>query len=276
VDSVVAAAEAGEPQAVGNNAAKECDGMLAMNTKLTEFVNRLKDVAAANLKSVILYGSAARGDFREEHSDLNLLCVFESLAVEELSRVAGVIRWWSVEQKEPTPLFFTKEELQRSADVFSIEILDMQSSRRVLFGEDTVAAINVTMNLHRVQVEHELRTVILKLRQHYLRTPGDAKELTPILRKSFSGVLTLLRHTIIAFGEEAPSAAHDIIARAAALTGAKASAFDAALTVRETGSLHGEIMPVYGAYLAELEKVIRALDQHMPKGEWRRVKNATS
>jgi len=250
--------------------------MLSMNTKLSEFVNRLKDVAATNLKSVILYGSAARGDFHEDHSDLNLLCIFESLAVEELSRLAGVVSWWSVEHKEPAPLFFTKEELQRSADVFSIEILDMQESRRVLYGEDTVAAINVTMNLHRVQVERELRTVILKLRQHYLQTPGDAKELTPILRKSFSGVLTLLRHTIIAFGEEAPSAPRDIVARAAALTSANASAFDGVLAARETGSLHGDIVPVYSAYLAELEKVIRALDQHMPKGEWRRVRNANS
>ena len=248
--------------------------MLDRKAKLTEFVNRLKDVAATNLKSIILYGSAARGDFHEAHSDLNLLCVFNSLAVEELSRTAPIIHWWSVEQNEPAPLFFTSEELKHSADVFSIEILDMQESRQVLHGEDTVGAINVTMNLHRLQVERELRTVILKLRQHYLRTPGDTKELTPILRKSFSGVLTLLRHTIIAFGEEAPSDPHDIVARAAALTNSDASAFDAVLHVRETGSLHGDIVPVYGAYLAELEKIIRALDQHMPKGEWRRVKNA--
>ncbi len=132
------------------------------------------------------------------------------------------------------------------------------------------------MNLHRVQIEHDLRTIVLKLRQHYLRAPGNTKELAPILRKSFSGVLTLLRHVVIAFGEEPPVAAHDIVARAAALTGSGAPPFDAMLKLRETGEFHGEIIPVYGAYLKALEKMVEALDHHFPKREWRRVKNAHS
>ena len=145
-----------------------------------------------------------------------MLCVLGSLAVEELGRVAPVVRWWVIEQKEPAPLFFTGEELRQSADVFSIELRDMQDSRRVLFGADAIANLAVATNLHRVQVEHELRTVLLKLRNAYLRAPGDTQELTPVLRKSFSSVLTLLRHVIIAFGEEPPAASRDIIGRATA------------------------------------------------------------
>jgi len=132
------------------------------------------------------------------------------------------------------------------------------------------------MNLHRVQIEHDLRTILLKLRQHYLRAPGNSKELAPILRKSFSGVLTLLRHVVIAFGEEPPVTGHDIVARAVALTGSDTQAFDAMLKLREIGEFHGEIIPAYGAYLKALEKVLDALDHHFPKREWRRVKNAHS
>jgi len=250
--------------------------MLSTDTKLAELVKRLKEFAAANLECVILFGSAARGDFHEGHSDLNVACVLHSLSVEELGRLAHVVKWWCVEQKEPAPLFFARDELKYAADVFAIEILDMKHGRRVLYGTDVVAEIEVPMNLHRVQIEHDLRTILLKLRQHYLRAPGNAKELAPILRKSFSGVLTLLRHVVIAFAEEPPAAAHDIVARAAALTGLSTQAFDAMLKLRETGELHGEIIPVYGAYLKGLEKVLDALDHHFPKREWRRVKNAHS
>src|SRR6266481_5124709 len=250
--------------------------MLSTETKLGELVKRLKEFAAANLESVILFGSAARGNFREGHSDLNVACILHSLTVEELGRLAHVVRWWCVEQKEPAPLFFTREELKHAADVFAIEILDMKHGRRVLYGADVVAEIEVPMNLHRVQIEHDLRTTLLKLRQHYLRAPGDPKELAPVLRKSFSGVLTLLRHTVIAFGEEPPVAAHDIVARAATLTGASMTAFDALLKLREKGEFHGEIVPVYGAYLKALEKTLDALEHHFPKREWRRVKNAHS
>jgi predicted nucleotidyltransferase len=250
--------------------------MLSKDAKLTELVNRLKEFAGANIECVILFGSAARGDFRQGLSDLNVACILHSLTVEELGRLADVVKWWCVEQREPAPLFFTGDELQQSADVFAIEILDMKHDRRVLYGKDAVAGIDVPMNLHRVQIEHDLRTMILKLRQHYLRAPGNAKELSPVLRKSFSGVLTLLRHTVIAFGEDPPAGERDVIARAATLTGSNACAFEALLPLRETGEFHGEIVPVYGSYLKALEKISSALDKHLPKREWQRVKHTHS
>jgi predicted nucleotidyltransferase len=49
--------------------------MLATNAKLAELVKRLKEFAATNLDCVILFGSAVRGDFREGHSDLNVVCI---------------------------------------------------------------------------------------------------------------------------------------------------------------------------------------------------------
>lgn len=250
--------------------------MLSTDAKLAELVKRLKEFAATNLECVVLFGSAARGDFREGHSDLNVACILRSLTVEELGRLAGVVKWWCVDQKEPAPLFFTHEELRQAADVFAIEILDMKHGRRVLYGEDLVAGIEVPMNLHRLQVEHDLRTILLKLRQHYLRAPGNAHELAPVLRKSFSSVLTLLRHIVIAFGEQPSAHAHEIVARAATLTGADQSALDVLLKLRETGEFHGEIVPVYGSYLKALEKVLHALDHQLPKREWQRVKKAGS
>jgi len=105
----------------------------------------------------------ARG-FHEGHSDLNVVCFLRSLSVEELGRLAPVVKWWCVEQREPAPLFFTEDELKHAADVFAIEILDMKHGRRVLYGADAVATIEVPMNLHRVQIEHDLRTTLLKLR----------------------------------------------------------------------------------------------------------------
>jgi len=246
--------------------------MLSTDAKLTELVKRLREFAATNLECVILFGSAARGDYREGHSDLNVVCILRSLAVEELDRLAGVVKWWCAEQKEPAPLFFTHEELRQAADVFAIEILDMKQGRRVLYGEDLVAKIEVPMNLHRLQIERDLRTLLLKLRQHYLRAPGDAHELAPVLRKSFSGVLTLLRHTVMVFGETPAVHAKEIVARATAVTGADSSGFEPLLHLRESGEFHGDIVPVYGAYLKALEKVLYALEHNFPKREWQRAK----
>jgi predicted nucleotidyltransferase len=247
--------------------------MLSTESKLTELVNRLKELAGANLKSVVLYGSAARGDFQEKRSDLNVLCVLGSLEAAELRRVAPAVQWWIGQQREPAPLFFTEEELRRSSDVFAIEILDIRDAHRVLFGKDPVAAINIPMNLHRVELEHELRTTLLKLRQHFLAT-GNSAELSAVLAKSTSSVLTLFRHVLIAFDEAPPKTRQEIVARTAALGGADASAFAAAFQIHDTGESGQDIAAAYGAYLQGIEKVIVALDHLIPKHEWQRVAKA--
>jgi hypothetical protein len=242
-----------------------------VNGKLEELVKKMQEAAGVNLESVILYGSAARGDYRETYSDLNVLCAMGSLGAEELARVAPVVKWWCTEKREPAPLFFSREELQQSSDIFPIELLDMQESHRVLYGPDVVAGISVPMNLHRVQVERDLRIILLKLRQHFLHRAKNQKELAGVFAKSVCGVLTLLRHTLIAFDEKPPAGARELFARIAAITGADATAFEAVMEYRETRKVRGDVFAVYGAYLRALENVIRALDQQIPKREWRRV-----
>jgi predicted nucleotidyltransferase len=250
--------------------------MLSTEAKLTDLVSRMKEFAGENLESMILYGSAARGDFKEGHSDLNVLCVLRSVAARELTRVTPVVRWWSKDHNEPAPLFFTAEELRQSADVFSIELLDMQESRRVLYGADVVAGIPVPMNLHRVQVEHDLRTLLLKLRQHFLLTGQKESELRTAEAKSSSSVLALLRHALIAFDEEPPATAQEVFARIAALTGADAEAFTAAFKLRDRHAHVDDIVRTYGQYLNALTVVISALDKRVPKQEWHRAGQAGS
>ena len=57
-----------------------------MDGKLTELVSRLKEAAGKNLESVILYGSAARGDYKPGKSDLNVLCTLVDLSFPELQQ----------------------------------------------------------------------------------------------------------------------------------------------------------------------------------------------
>jgi hypothetical protein len=245
--------------------------MLSTEAKLTDLVSRMREFAGENLESMLLYGSAARGDFKEGHSDLNVLCVMRSVAVRELTRVTPVVHWWCKDQNEPAPLFFTTEELRQSADVFSIELLDMQQSRRVLYGPDAVVGIAVPMNLHSVQVEHDLRTLLLKLRQHFLLTGQKESELRAAAAKSSSSVLALLRHTLIAFDEDPPATAPEVFARIAALTGADADAFAAAYKLRDRHAHVDDLARSYAQYLNALTVVISALDKIVPKREWHRT-----
>jgi len=245
--------------------------MQSNDEKLAELVRRLKEFAAENLESVVLYGSAARGDFHESHSDLNVLCVLRSLAARELTRVSPAVQWWCKDQHEPPPLFLTAEELRASADVFSIELLDMQQSHRILYGSDVITPISVPMNLHRIQVEHDLRTLLLKLRQHFLLTEQNEAALRAAAADSSSSVLALLRHTLIDFDEQPPSSPDEVFARIAALTGADATAFAAIYRLRDRHAHPDDFPRAYSQYINALSVVISALDKRIPKKHWQRA-----
>src|SRR5579863_7513008 len=141
-----------------------------MEAKLTELVSRLKAAAEANLKCIVLYGSAVTAEFRAGHSDLNVLCVVERAASEDLEHLHDASEWWE-RQGNPPPLIFTLDELHRSADVFAIELLDIKHHHRVLIGPELFANFEVPLHLHRLQVERELRTDWLRLRQAVLAAP---------------------------------------------------------------------------------------------------------
>jgi predicted nucleotidyltransferase len=244
---------------------------MAMETKLNELVSRLKEAAGKNLESVVLYGSAARGDFHPGTSDLNVLCTLVTIEVNELQRLAPVVAWWTREAKEPAPLFFLTEELQRSTDVFAVESLDIKRSHRVLFGKDVVTDLEIPMNLHRVEVERNLRELLLKLRQHVLHAGRNEMELTAVLKKTASGAKALLRHTLLTFGEEPPLEAKDIFIRVGALTGADAEAFQEVYDYRTTGVWKQDSFKAYDSFMHALEKVIVTIDAKVPKREWQRV-----
>jgi len=61
------------------------------------------------------------------------------------------------------------------------------------------------------------------------------------------------------------------------VTGADASAFEAVRRLRQAQRLDTDkVLPVYDDYLSALQKVIAALDHHLPKRQWQRTAKANS
>lgn len=203
-----------------------------IDPKLNELVRKLTGAAGANLKSVILYGSAATEELHAKHSDLNLLCVVEQADAAHLEALHGAVQWW-VRRGQRAPLVFTMDELRRTADIFAIELLDMKARHRVLHGEDVVTGLEVPMRFHTVQVERELRTNWLRLRQAVLVAPPKPKIYLELMTSSFSSFAALFRHALIALGEPPAETKREAIDRIAKFAAVDPSGFQAALAFRE-------------------------------------------
>jgi Nucleotidyltransferase domain len=235
--------------------------------KINEFVSRMRAAGGANLESVILFGSAAAGDFHSGFSNVNLFCVIRDSSFSALQELAPAVKWWE-SQKQPPPLFMTADELKRSADVFTIEFLDMQQHHRVLFGEDVVKNLSIPRSLHRVQVEYELREKLALLRQHLLMASGNDSRLWEVLLRSVSSFSTLFRHALIVLGQDAPVGKRDAVQALSKQVGFDATGILQVLDVREHRSepKQFDVTVVFSRYLAAIEQTTAAVDKMLDSG----------
>jgi hypothetical protein len=155
------------------------------------------------------------------------------------------------------------EELKRSADVFSIELLDMRESYRVLWGEDVLSTFVVPVKLHRVQLEYELREKTILLRQGLLLAAGNASAFWELLLRSLPAFATLFRHALLELGEPANLSKREAVQKLADKVGFDPGAFLQLLDIREhkADRKTADVNELCGRYLKTVEQVTAAVDK---------------
>jgi len=232
------------------------------NDTIDEFVKRIREAGGSNIESVILFGSAVAGDFHPGLSNVNLLCVLRDSSFQALQALTRAAKWWD-KQKQPPPLCMTRQELESSTDVFTIELLDMQQHHRVLFGDDVLTGLKIPMDLHRVQVEYELREKLILLRQHVLVASDNESRLWDLVLRSAPSFATLFRHALIALGDATKSARRDAVQVLSQRVGFDATAMLQVLDIREKKIDRKtiNIRDLGARYLAAVETVTNAVDR---------------
>jgi hypothetical protein len=231
-------------------------------TELTsEFVSRIRTAAGENVLSVILYGSAADGEFHPEYSDINLLCVVRDASFASLATISPVAEWWR-KKKHHAPLILTRQEVTASAGVFSIEFVDMKQRYRVLFGEDMLRELQVPLGSHLFQLRYELREKLMLLRQHVLLAGKKQGQLWEVMLHSLSSFTTLFRHVLLEFGEQGRKHSREAVTELAARVNFDASAFVELMDVRARKLDRKQLRAsaIAGQYLEAIAKVAAAVD----------------
>ncbi len=229
--------------------------------QIDEFVQKVRTAAGTNLAAVILYGSAAAGNYIVGSSDVNLLLVLRETSFSAIAALSSVVEWWR-KQKHRVPLLMTADEMRRSADVFSIEFLDMQRKHRLLWGEDILKTLDVPMRWHRAQLEYELREKTILLRQHLLMAPG-AEAKWELLLGSLSAFGTLFRHALIATGEASAGSKREAATHLLAKLKVDSSIFAELLDIREQKRDRKAVRvdEAFARYLKLVEEVTGAVDE---------------
>ena len=166
---------------------------------IDEFVKNLDSVYGDNLISVMLYGSAASGEYTLKHSNVNMMIILKDTSLDNLAKISQFInkRKFMV----INPVFFTEDYIKCSTDTFPIEFMDMKENHIVLKGKDVLKDINIDIRNLRFQCEQELKSKIINIKRLYLRTTNTTL-LRKLLFKSVSSSAHILRNLVRLKGKE--------------------------------------------------------------------------
>ena len=227
------------------------------------FIDDVRSTHGKNLSSVILYGSAAAGDFVPHQSDYNILIALHKIGPVDLRNAHACVREW-VRLGNPVPVYFTVSELQNAADVFPIEFHQMSVARKVLLGPDVLADLKISDNFLRLQTEYELRSKLIQLRRQYIPASTSVDGLKKLMGDSLASFAALFRAVLILRGFDPPATKHEIVALTAHQLEIDGAPFEKIFNIRENNFTQAldEISAneLFGAYMEQIENVINAVD----------------
>lgn len=233
---------------------------------MNHFEAFLDDVKAAhgkNLASVILYGSAAAGDFVPRKSNYNLLIALNKITPKDLRNAHATMREWA-KMGHPVPVYFTVDELQNAADVFPIEFHNMERARRVLYGADVLANVSISDEYLRHQTEYELRSKLIRLRRAYIPASVSVEGLTKLMVESLSSFASLCRAVLMLVNIEPTLTKQEIVAQTAQRFGLNGKVFEKIFNIRENNYSRAlddvSANALFTDYMEQIESIINAVD----------------
>lgn len=234
-----------------------------MRNQFEAFIDDLRATHGRNLASVILYGSAATGDYVQEVSDFNILIALDKITPRDLRQAHASVREWA-KLGQPVPVYFTVSELQNAADVFPIEFHQMETARKVLYGKDVLADVTISDKYLRHQVEYELRSKLILLRRQYIPASASVEGLKSLMAESLASFAALFKAVLLLLGMQAPKSKHEAVALIVQQFNLDGSSFEKIFNIRRDNFAapldEVEANKLFGEYMEQIERVIDAVD----------------
>ncbi|MGH7165793.1 MAG: hypothetical protein ACREIS_09760 [Nitrospiraceae bacterium] len=240
---------------------------LEVRQTLRAYLAEVTGIFGSTLQAVMLYGSAARGDFLPGRSNLNLLLLMSDHDLETLTQYGKAHRRWSREHIV-VPLIQTLEELRRSLDLFPLEYLEIKQHHVLLAGRDPFPELDVPTRNLRLQCEQELRGNLLRLRQRFVEGAGKPEAAAILLPLSLTAVLACLRGLFRLLGSPGPGTAESLLNDSRTLLGVDVTALPDVLNLKRGLITPGpvELPRLFERYTSSLQMLIEKVDELKTKG----------
>lgn len=169
---------------------------------LQDFVNTSQSAFGPDLRSIVLYGSAAEGKLRAS-SDVNLILVLSGFDQSKAKQLQVSMRTAQAAIRL-TAMFLLESEIPSVASAFAVKFSDIVRRHRVLHGTDPFSSLPIPRSASIARLKQVLLNLRLRLRASYVLR-GRREEQLALLVADVAGPLRASAATILEF-EDRPAA----------------------------------------------------------------------
>ena len=226
------------------------------------YVSDWRGVYGQELEAVVLYGSAARGEYVAGKSDLNFLIVLGPTAIHSMRQAVPLTEKWR-RYRVAVPTVITRRYIQESLDTFPIEFLNLKRHHRTIYGLELLKDLEIPRDHLRLQVERELKSKLLHLREHLLESGYAREELRRVFRSTLTPLMNLFNALLFLKNEPLPDKQREVFDRITQLAALDSQCFAEVFRAveSEVRLYRGEFWELADRYLAQLEKVTQLVDK---------------
>jgi predicted nucleotidyltransferase len=226
-------------------------------TAVTAFIDAAQRAFGNDLRSVVLYGSAAEGRLRAS-SDVNLLLVLSAFDRKKADAIRGQFAL-ADSAIRLTAMFLLESEIPSAGELFAQKFSDILRRHRVLYGTDPLVGLSIPRSSIVWRLKQVLLNLTLRLREAYVER-GSTPERVPGLIADSAGPLRSCAATMLVL--EGKPSAHPKEALANFVTSLGEPGWDEVLAhiseTRERGFLSPDVADTTLFRLIELAQRLRA------------------
>jgi predicted nucleotidyltransferase len=228
------------------------------------FVPLMQDYLQAfgsDLLSLMLFGSAAGGGYVKGKSDINVLVVLTPEGMNRLDNALPLVKSWK-KRNVAVPLVMTKAFMESSLDSYPIEFLNMKNNSVLIYGENVLSQLAFEPQDLRLQIEREMKSKILLLREGYLESEGQARPIRNLIGKSLTAFVSIFNALLYLKTGAAPHDKHKTISEMNKIFGIHTDVFAMCFDIKQGADKLSseEVISVFKKYLSEAEKVCHHVD----------------
>lgn len=225
-------------------------------TALEGLASDLREIFGNRLHSVCAYGQAF-----SEDDEIQSIVLVDRLTFNDLAACLPLSRKWD-RAGLAVPLILERDEFTRTLDVFPVEYGEIIAHHVHIYGDDPFDGLEVSVDDLRRGCEFHAKSHLIHLREAFLETGGDPREVSRLISASAPGYHRLLVNVVtLVSGKTGTSDAHDLAASAERIVGVPAETTNEILSARSGApSTIADPTALFARYVEAVERLWEYVD----------------